>query len=474
MASADPHTHDELQRLARQHLLLHFSRNGAFATDRGELLVLDRGEGPYVFDTHGNRYIDALSSLFCAQIGYSYGAAMAEAASAQLERLAFNTNWSTAHPAAIELAAKLASLAPPGIEKVFLTSGGSEAVESAWKLVRQYHIANGEPARRKAIARRWAYHGASLGALAFTSVESYKEPFQPQAIPVARVSHTGSFRRPSQPESEFVTELLEEIESTIVSEGPDTVAMLIAEPVQNAGGCITPPSGYWEGLRQLADRYGIVLVADEVITGFGRIGEWFAVTRFGGKPDLITLAKGITSAYAPMGAVLVSERVAAPFYDDPKRILLHGITFGGHPLAAAIALKNIEIFETEGVLENVRTLEPLLAAKLEELKELPIVGDVRGAGFFWAIELVKDAANAPWDADERERLLREYLPQRLREAGLIARTDDRGDSVLHIAPPLISSAPLLEEIVERLASVLRDAGTQMGLEAATPAGVESR
>jgi adenosylmethionine-8-amino-7-oxononanoate aminotransferase len=449
--------------------LLHFTRNGAFHPGGSELLVLERGEGPYVFDREGRRYVDGLSSLFCSQIGYSYGEEMAAVASDQLNRLAFNTMWSTAHPPALELAERLADIAPEGIDKVFFTSGGSEAVESAWKIVRQYHLANGEPQRLKAIARKIAYHGVTLGALSLTGVPGFKEPFGPPAIATTHVSNTNMFRRPLS-EAELTAALIEEMEKAIVTEGPETVAMIIAEPVQNAGGCLTPPSGYWAGLRELADRYGIVLVADEVITGFGRLGEWFGSTRVAAAPDIITVAKGLTSAYAPMGAVLVSDRIAAPLYEE-GRMLLHGITFGGHPLCAAIALKNLEIFTRDGVLENVRAREPKLKQLLDSLRELPIVGDVRGAGFFWAVELVKDADNTRLDADERERVLRGFMPGRLREAGLIARADDRGDAVLQIAPPLISDDAVLEEIVGAMRDVLDDAGRVLGLEspAASPA-----
>jgi adenosylmethionine-8-amino-7-oxononanoate aminotransferase len=246
------------------------------------------------------------------------------------------------------------------------------------------------------------------------------------------------------------------------------VAMIIAEPVQNAGGCLTPPEGYWPGLRRLADRYGIVLVADEVITGFGRLGEWFGSTRVDAAPDIITVAKGLTSAYAPMGAVLVSDRIAAPLYED-GRTLLHGITFGGHPLCAVIALKNLEIFERDGVLENVRAREPTLRQLLESLRDLPIVGDVRGVGFFWAVELVKGAGNERLNADERERVLRGFMPGALREAGLIARADDRGDAVLQIAPPLISDEAVLEEIVAGMRTVLAGAGRLLGVQSAVAA-----
>ena len=378
---------------------------------------------------------------------------MGAVAAQQLQELAFNTLWGTAHPAALELADKLAALAPDGIDRVFFTSGGSESVESAWKLARQYHVANGQPQRLKAIARNIAYHGVTLGALSFTGVPAYKEQFGPPAIYTRHVANTNPFRSELQGE-ELTAKLLQEIEDVILEEGPDTVGVIIAEPLQNAGGCLVPPPGYWQGLRRIADRYGILLHADEVITGFGRLGEYFGVTRFDATPDLITVAKGITSAYAPMGAVLVSEKVAAPLYED-KRTLMHGITFAGHPLCAAIALKNLEIFEREQVLENVKAHEDGLRERLERLKEdLPIVGDVRGAGFFWAVELVKDEDNTRFDADERERLLRGYMGPALLEAGLIARPDDRGDAVLQIAPPLIADDDVLDEIVDKMRTVL--------------------
>ncbi len=457
-------SHEQLQRAAHEHLLLHFTRNGAFGPGGRELPVFERGEGPYVFDTNGRRYLDALSSLFCSQLGYSYGGEMAQVAGEQLQRLAFNTNWGTAHPASIELAERLAGLAPDGIERVFFTSGGSEAVETAWKLARQYHLARGEEQRTRAIARRNAYHGVTLGALSFTGVPGFKEPFGRPAIDVVHVANTNRFRREVSDE-ELTRELLDEIEQTLLAEGPETFALLIAEPVQNAGGCLVPPEGYWAGLRDICDRYGILLMADEVITGCGRLGAWFGVTRFGATPDLISIAKGLTSAYAPMGAVLVGDRVAEPFYED-DRTLLHGITFGGHPLAAAIALKNIEIFERDGILENVLELEPHLRSRMEELARLPVVGDARGSGFFWALELVTDGEQGRFDAEQREELLRRYLPGKLLDAGIIARGDDRGDTVLQVAPPLISDVQILDEMVDRLADVLDGIANHMGIGAA--------
>lgn len=454
-----PHPeHDSFQASARDHLVMHFAKQ-----ELDNLLVLDRAEGPYVFDTTGRRYIDALSSLFCAQIGYSYGDEMAEVAGAQLRQLPFNTNWATAHPASIRLAEKISELAPGDDYKVFFTSGGSESVEAAWKMVREHFVAMGQPQRTKAIARDRAYHGVTLGALSFTGVPGFKNDFGTPPIDVAHVSNTNSFRLdPDNDPVAFCQRLLAEVEEAIVAAGADEVALIIAEPVQNAGGCFVSPPGYWQGLRDLADKYGTLLMADEVITGFGRIGEWFAVSREGVSPDLISVAKGLTSAYAPMGAVVVRKRVLAPLVDG-GRVFRHGITFGGHPVSAAIALRNIEIFEREQVLENVRALAPVLEAKLQRLRDLPIVGDVRGAGFFWAMELVGDADNTRLEQSQRDELLRSFLPMRLREAGLIARCDDRGDAVLQIAPPLISDEALLEEVVVGLEEVLKDAGQHLSL-----------
>jgi adenosylmethionine-8-amino-7-oxononanoate aminotransferase len=301
----------------------------------------------------------------------------------------------------------------------------------------------------------------TLGALSFTGVPGFKEPFGRPAIETFHVANTNSFRRPEQG-AELTRVLLDEIRGVIEREGPDTIARIIAEPVQNAGGCLQPPDGYWPGLREICDEHGIVLAADEVITGFGRLGDWLGVSRFGAEPDIVTTAKGLTSAYAAMGAVIVADKVAAPL-DDAGRTLLHGITFAGHPVAAAIALKNLELFEREDVLANVRTNEPHLEAQLETLRRLPIVGDVRGSGYFWAVELVPDGPESRFDAEQREELLRRCLPGALIRAQLIARGDDRGDTVIQIAPPLVCDAPLLDDLVGRLGQVLEIVSEHMGI-----------
>jgi adenosylmethionine-8-amino-7-oxononanoate aminotransferase len=444
-----------------EHLLFHFARNGPLHRGESELLVFERGDGVYVIDSQGRRHFDGLSTLYCSQLGYGFGEEMAEAAREQLTALPFATNWGVSHPAALELSDRLAELAPESLNRVFFTSGGSDSVEAAWKIVRQYHLVNSQPQRMKVIARDRAYHGVTLGALALTGVPGYKEPFGRPAIDAFHVSNTNAFRRP-EAGAELTEVLLDEIRAVIDREGADTIAMLIAEPVQNAGGCLQPPDGYWAGLREICDEHGILLVADEVITGFGRLGEWFGVTRFGAVPDLITCAKGLTSAYAPMGAVFVSDRVAEAL-DAGEVTFLHGITFGGHPLAAAIALKNVEIFEREHVLETVRVNEPHLARRLDSLRQLPIVGDVRGSGYFWALELVPDGPESRFDAGQRERLLRGILPKALIQAQLIARGDDRGDTVIQVAPPLICDAPLLDELVDRFEQVLVVLSEAMGI-----------
>jgi len=446
-------------------LLQHFARNAA------DPLVLVDADGLKVIDDQGRRHIDALSGLFCAQLGYGHKAEFAGAAAEQVNALPFATNWAVGHPPAIALAEAVAERAPGDLDHVFFTSGGSESVEAAWKLVRQHHLANGEPQRTKAIARDIAYHGVTLGALSFTGVERFKTPFGRPAIEVEHVSTTNRFRAPDgDDDAALCARLLAEMEETIERAGPETVAMIIAEPIQNAGGCLTPPEGYWPGLREIADRHGILLVADEVISGFGRLGEWFASERYGVVPDLITCAKGLSSGYAPAGAVIARSSAVAGLY-EPKATLLHGITFGGHPLACALGLKSVEVFEREEVNANVRALEGHLEAQVATLRDLPVVADTRGAGFFWAMELVKGDPERKLDADEREALLKGFLPQRLIEAGLIARADDRGEPVLQIAPPLVADAAALDEIVGRLGDVLTDCGRFLGLAAPAAAGV---
>jgi adenosylmethionine-8-amino-7-oxononanoate aminotransferase len=276
------------------------------------------------------------------------------------------------------------------------------------------------------------------------------------------VRNTNRYHRPpEESEQEFTAFLLDDLEQTIIATGAGTVAMVIMEPVQNAGGSFTPPAGYFQGVREICDRYGILLCADEVITGFGRIGDWFASETYDIKPDLVTSAKGLSSAYASIGAVIATDRVFEPFLDETS-MYAHGITFGGHPVQCAIALKNIEIMKRERVLENVREHAAYFRSALEGLLELEIVGDVRGTGYFYALELVKHKETREGFTDEEcETLLRGFLTPQLFERGLICRADDRGDPVIQISPPLVAGRAEIDEIAGTLGAVLAEAQDRM-------------
>jgi len=445
----------ELQRAAHDHLWLHFTRMGGYAD--AEIPIIVRGDGCYLEDAHGRRYLDALAGLFAVQIGYSHGEEIGEAAAAQMRELPFYTNWSYAHPRAIELAAEVASLAPGDLNRVFFCSGGSEAVESAWKLARQYHAVRGER-RWKAISRRIAYHGTTMGALSINGIAALRNPFEPLVPDVLHVRNTNRYHRPpEETEADFTAFLLEDLESTIVQAGADTVAMVIMEPVQNAGGAFTPPEGYWAGVREICDRYGILLCADEVITGFGRVGSWFASERYDIRPDIVTSAKGLSSAYASIGAVIARDAVMEPFL-EAQRMYTHGITFGGHPVQAAIALKNIEIMKRERIVEGVAEQQEAFRSTLAQLLDLPIAGDLRGTGYFYALELVKDKeTRGSFSEEECETLLRSFLSHALFERGLICRADDRGDPVIQISPPLVAGQAEFDEIAGILGDVLTEA-----------------
>ena len=449
-----------LQQTALDHLWLHFTQMGDYASP-DDLQVIVSGDGCHLEDVNGKRYLDALAGLFCVNIGYGYGEEMGEAAAAQMRELPFAINWTFAHPRSIELAAELAGLAPGDLQRCFFVSGGSEAVEAAWKLARQYHNARGER-RWKAIGRRVAYHGTTMGALSINGCTDLKTPFEPLVPDVLHVSNTNRYHRPpEETEEEFTSFLLDELDATIIHAGPSTVAMVIMEPIQNSGGSFMPPAGYFQGVRELCDRYGILLCADEVITGFGRVGRWFASERFDIQPDLITSAKGLSSAYAAIGALIASERVMEPF-GNAGEMYTHGMTFGGHPVQAAVALKNIEIMKRDRIVEHVRETEADFRAALEKLLELPIVGDLRGCGFFYAIELVKDKeTRESFDDAECDELLRGFVSPELFKRGLLCRADDRGDPVVQISPPLVAGPEEFEFIASTLASVLAEAGEHM-------------
>ncbi len=463
---------------------MHFTRMGGYET--ADVPIIVRGDGCYLEDANGKRYLDALAGLFSVNIGYSFGEEIGQAALEQMRELPFYTNWSYAHPRAIELAAEVASLAPGDLNRVFFCSGGSEAVESAWKLARQYYRVRGRreleevlagpatrhdelvaalatpPRRYKAIARYIAYHGTTLGALSINGIPAIRAPFEPLVPEVRHVSNTNRYHRPSEEtEAEFTQFLLDELEYTIEAMGPETVCLVHMEPVQNAGGCFTPPEGYWQGVREICDRYDILLSADEVITAFGRLGHWFGSERYDIRPDLVTCAKGLSSSYGAIGAVVATDRVMEPFLGETS-MFSHGITFGGHPVQCAIALKNLEIMKRERIVEHVRETEDAFHSTLAQLLDLPIVGDLRGTGFFYALELVKDKDTRETFSDEEcEKLLRGFLSNAVYEAGLICRSDDRGDPVIQISPPLVAGQAEFDQITGILGEVLTEASALM-------------
>jgi adenosylmethionine-8-amino-7-oxononanoate aminotransferase len=450
-----------MQEAAKRNLWLHFTRMSSYAG--AEMPVIVRGSGQYVYDQHGKRYLDGLSGLFVSQIGHGR-TEVAEAAARQASELAYFPLWSYAHPRAVELAARLADLAPGDLNRVFFTTSGSEAVESAWKLAKQYFKVTGQPDRYKVISREIAYHGTSMGALAITGLPSIKAPFEPLPPGGVRVPNTNFYRAP-----EFVAADLEafgrwaadEIDRAIVREGPESVAAVFLEPVQNSGGCFPPPPGYFERVRQICDKHGVLLVSDEVICAFGRLGHYFGSQRYGYQPDIITFAKGITSGYAPLGGMITSDALMEPFTEGTASFL-HGITFAGHPVSCAVALANLDVFEKEDLLGNVRASEAGFRATLERLGDLPIVGDIRGDGYFYGIELVKDkATRETFDDDESDRLLRGFLSHALFDAGLVCRADDRGDPVIQLAPPLTCTQQHFDEMEQILRSVLTQAWTKI-------------
>ena len=452
---------DVLQQQARDHLWMHFTRHSTF--DTHPVQTIARGDGAYIYDTAGKKYLDALAGLFVVQAGHGR-TELAEAAAKQAAELAFFPLWSFAHPGAIELAARIADYAPGDLNRVFFTTGGGEAVESAWKLAKQYFKMTGKPTKHKVISRAIAYHGTPQGALSITGLPDMKAPFEPLVPSTFRVPNTNFYRAGE----EFSTGAPEDLEKfglwaanriaeAIEFEGPDTVAAVFLEPVQNSGGCFPPPPGYFQRVREICDEYDVLLVSDEVICAFGRLGHMFACERYGYQPDIITCAKGLTSGYSPLGAMIATDRLFEPFKKGTESFA-HGYTFGGHPVSTAVAMANLDIFEREQLNEHVLETEGDFRATLEKLNDLPLVGDVRGDGYFYGIELVKDkATKTTFDDAEAERLLRGFLSGALYEAGLYCRADDRGDPVIQLAPPLICDQSHFDFIESTLRTVITEA-----------------
>jgi adenosylmethionine-8-amino-7-oxononanoate aminotransferase len=429
---------------ARRHLWGHFTNVTARAST--EMPVIVRGDGCYVWDAHGNRYLDGLSGLFTVQVGHGR-AELADAARDQAATLAYFPVWSYATEPTIRLAERLAAMAPGDLNRVFFTGGGGEAVESAWKLAMQYFQAIGEPLRRKVISRNYAYHGTTLGALSITGVPAIRAPFEPLVPGAVKVQNTNRYRCHDCAHLDSCTlRCAEDIALRIEMEGPETVAAVFLEPVQNTGGALVAPPGYFERVREICDHHGVLFVSDEVICAFGRLGYMFGSERDGSAPDIITFAKGVTSGYSPMGGMIVSDRVVEPFVDTDE-LFLHGLTFGGHPVSAAVAHANIDLIEREQLCARVRDNEQRFRATLDALRDIPIVGDVRGAGAFWVVELVRDqATKESFTPDESARILKGVVSRTMFEHGLICRADDRAEPVVVLSPPLIAGGEELDVI----------------------------
>ena len=460
----------DLQQKAKDHLWMHFARQSVLEEHGAPIIV--KGDGHHIWDSTGRKYIDGLSGLFVVNAGHGRKR-LADVAARQAEELAFFPIWSYAHPNAIELADRLASYAPGDLNRVFFSTGGGEAVETAFKLAKYYWKLQGRPTKHKVISRSIAYHGTPQGALAITGIPGMKEMFEPLVPGGFRVPNTNFYRSEEMgfvaspgadsatAEREFGLWAANRIEEMILFEGPETVAAVFLEPVQNSGGCFPPPPGYFQRVREICDQYDVLLVSDEVICAFGRIGHMFACDEFGYVPDMITCAKGMTSGYSPIGATIVSDRVDEPFKHGTTSFY-HGYTFGGHPVSSAVALANLDIFEEEKLNERVRENSPLFRSALERLNDLPIVGNVRGDGYFFGIELVKDKATKETFNDaESERLLRGFLSKALFDAGLYCRADDRGDPVSQLAPPLTIGPTEFYEIEGILRGVLTEAWSRL-------------
>jgi len=442
----------DIRDAARRHLIPHFTKAEAWQSP--QLPVYVRGDGAYLWDDAGRQVLDGLSGLFCVQIGHGR-ADLGAVAAKQMETLAFTTNWGVVSPPSIEAAALIAELAPGDLEHVFFVSSGSEAVESAAKLARNYHVARGDEGRYKVISREWAYHGTTLGALSITAVPRLRAPFLPMLWDgVRNVPNTLHATTKEQG-----LERVRAIEEKILEEGPETVALVIAEPVQNGRGALVPPDGYWPELRRICDKYGVLLCADEVINGFGRLGAWFGSELFGVVPDLLTFAKGVTSAYAPLGGVIATNKVVDEIAASPLASFVHGSTFGGHPVATAVAVANLMAMREEGVVENVVAHKDHLANRMRDLHDTyDVVKEVRGMGYFYAVELMGSrAAGRDLTADESAGLLGGELTRFIREAALHIRADDRGATMLAIAPPLICGTDELDDLATRVAQVIEKA-----------------
>jgi len=432
--------------------LVHPYTNLATLRDSGPL-VFERGSGVRLYDTDGKDYIEGLAGLWCTSLGYG-NEELVEAAQQQMRKLPFTHLFAgKSHDPAIELAERLKEIAPVPISKVFFCSSGSEANDTQIKLVWYYNNALGRPKKKKIISRLKGYHGVTIASASLTGLPNNHLDFD---LPIANILHTSCphhyrFGLPGESEVDFASRLAAELEAMIVQEGPETVAAFIAEPVMGAGGVIVPPSTYYEKIQAVLAKYDVLLIADEVICGFGRLGAMFGSTVMGMRPDTISVAKAITSAYLPLGAVMIPETMYQAMLDESRKIgtFAHGFTYSGHPVAAAVANKTLEIYARDDIVGRVRQLIPQFWRRLDALRDHPLVGEVRGVGLVAGLELVADKANQ-----------RAFLPKQTvgaevaaaaQREGLLVR--NLGDTIA-LCPPLIISPSEIDELMDKLTRAL--------------------
>lgn len=454
-AKADERRARRLDRSDRRHLIHGFISPSAI--DRDGTILLVKARGPYVWDSHGNRYLDGLSSLWNVTLGHGEPA-IARRVAKQIRTLSFApTLLGFSSQPAVELAERLTKLAPKGLGRVVFTSGGSESNETVIRLARAYWRLRGHSNKFKFVALERAYHGTSMGAASLTGLTTFHQYYEPLLPGVVRIPNAYCYRCPlgkTYPSCKVAC--ADELERAIEREGADTIAAFIAEPVQGVGGVIVPPPEYFERIRRICDRHGILFVVDEVITGFGRLGYPFGIQRWGVAPDMLVFAKGVTSGYVPLGGVLVSDKVFETFLAAGDDFALHhGYTYSGHPVACAAALANLDELSERGLLTRARRLTRELERRLRPLRDLPIVGDIRIAGMMAAVELVRDRpSKQPFAATDK-------IPWRIREAararGVIVRGS--GDCIV-VCPPLTVESRHLDELCTALREAIEEvAGT---------------
>ncbi|MHB2263650.1 aspartate aminotransferase family protein [Aliihoeflea sp. PC F10.4] len=418
-------------------------------------LVIERGSGIYVEDNSGKRYIEAMAGLWSVAVGFSEPR-LVEAAARQMQKLPYyHTFYHRSHSPVIELAEKLVKMAPAPMSKAFFASSGSEANDTVIKMIWYRSNAMGQPQRKKIISRQRAYHGVTLGAASLTGLPVVHKSFDLPLPNILHVSCPYAYRNalPGESEETFATRLATELEDTILREGPDTVAAFIGEPIIGAGGVITPPATYWEKIQAVLARYDILLVADEIICGFGRTGAMFGSDTYGIRPDILVASKQLSSSYMPISAVLVNDKVFEPIAAESDQIgaFAHGLTASGHPVAAAVALENLAIIEERGLVENARHVGKHLQERLLGLESHPLVGQARGSGLIGAVELVVDkATKEPWGEAGK---LGAAVVARLLEKGVIARS--MGD-IIGFSPPLIITRDEVDVVIDALADALSE------------------